>query len=211
MQALILAAVIAAQPSLTPLKTIVNIRSREMCDVLRESIAPAVAGVLANDKLAAQGQAVLDRLQGDAVNESSDGMGGAGADVSMDDFRAQNIVSGLVANIDKLEGILRDTQYRGNNGADASSIAAVRSRLEGVIAGQKAELNLISFVTYSNEGRSVKAKQDPTGGYSAPPPSLQPGITPFALPQQLQLLRAGVQRAEDDATKVLWPVIAACK
>ena len=214
MHALFLVAALAAQPqpSSTPLKTIVNIRSREMCTVLRENFAPAIAGVLANDKLASEGQALLNRLGSDAQDEYADDLGGAGAAASMDNLRVENIVSGLVANIAKLDELLDGAQYRGSEQSDAATVAAARSRLEAVLAQQKAELNVLSFVTYSNQGRDLQEKRDPTGSaFNTPPPSLQSDIPPVALPHLLAVLRTIERGAEDAASRALTPIIQTCR
>lgn len=213
MHTLLLVAVLAAnpQPSPTPLRTIVNIRSREMCTVLREKLAPAVGGVLANDQLARDGQAVMNRLGSDAQNEYADDLGGAGAASSMDNLRMENVVAHLVSNIEKIEKLLDNAAYRGKDDTDAGAVAAVRRRLQTVLTEQKAELNVLAYVTYSNQGRDVQAKKDPTGGaFHTPPPSAQADITPAALPEQLQVLREHVGGGEDAVSKALRPIIDAC-
>lgn len=209
---LLLAALASApQPSPTPLKTIVNIHSREMCTVLHENLAPAIGGVLANDSLVASSQIAMNRLGGDAVNEAAGGMGGAGVAATMDTMRMQNLVTELVQNIEKIEKILADSKYRGKDESDAAALAAVNSRLETVLAQQKYELNLLSFIVYSNQGTDLMARQDPTGGIGQPPPSMQADITPLSAPQQLFEVRKAVRHSEDDAAAAVMPIIRACK
>lgn len=183
-----------------------------MCTVLRENFAPAIGGVLANDKLAGEGQAVLNRLGADAKNEYADDLGGAGAASSMDNLRVENVVSGLAANIEKIEKILDDAAYRGKDDSDAAAIATARARLESVLTQQKAELNVLSYVTYSNQGTSLwHAHSNMPLAFGASPNSMEPDPVPVALPEQLRALRGMEQHAEYDATQALAPIIEACK
>lgn len=212
MQAIFLAAALAAAPSPAPLKTIVNVHSRDLCTVLREKLGPAIGGILANDTLTRQGQAVMERLVTDSKSEYAGALGGEGSVGVMDNMRIENDVSGLVANIGKIEKILDGATYRGQDAADAAAFEAARARLNDVLAKQKAELNILSFVAFSNQGRDLQAMQDPTGGaFNPPPPSLQADMTPVALPQQMRVMLADVQRAESVATQVLTPIIQSCR
>lgn len=214
MYSLLLVAALAEnpQPSPAPLKTIINIHSRAMCTVLREKLAPAVGGVLANDNLAGEGQVVLNRLSADASNENADDLGADGASSSMDNLRIENVVSGLVANIEKIDAALDDASYRGKDDSDAAAIDSARARLKDVLDKQKAELNVLSYVTYSNQGTSLWHAHSliPLANATSPP-SMERDPLPVALPERLRALRGMERRAEDDATQALAPIIAACR
>lgn len=213
MHVLLLLAALAAnpQPSPTPLKTIVNIRSREICTVLRENLAPAIGGLLANDKLTIEGQVLLNRLGGDAQGEYADDLGGEGSVTSMDNERIGNVVSAMVANIERIERLLSQASYRGKDQTEGAAFDEARSGLERVLARQKDELNILSFVTVSNEGNSVLAKRDPTGGVGRPGPSEQADLTPVTLPKALWTVRQVVRRTENDAAPAVSHIVEVCR
>lgn len=206
----LLAALAAPAPSPTPLRTITNIRVRAMCTVLRENVKPALRGMIANDELAAEGQQILNRLGLEAQSEYAGDLGGAGN--AMDNVRTGNIVSGLVANIEKIEKLLDESRYRIGDSADAASLATVRARLQDVLTQQKAELNTLSLVAYSNEGNDVLQRKSPTGlAKEPPPPSLMKQAPPLTLPDVLLEQRNAVNEVERQASDALAPVIDACR
>ncbi len=204
-------AVALANPSPSPVpQTIITVQSRELCSLMRERLTPAIGGLLANDHVVAQAQTVLEHWRNDARQEYGDDVGGSGAAFAMDNLRAENAVSGLVANIEKIQQLLDGAQFRGANREDASRFEAARSRLQAVLAEQKAELNLLSFVSATNQARDLQAKGDPTGGIGRPPASLAVDVTPVSLPQQLYLARLATQQREIDATDAIAPITETC-
>lgn len=211
MQALLLALAIANPTPSPAIKTIITVHSRELCTVLRQRLAPAIGGLLANDRLVAQGQTILNRWGSDARGEYAADLGGAGALSSIDDLRAENVVGALVANIEKIEKLLDDSKYRGTDNGDAAMLESVRTSLRTVLAQQKAELNILSFVAFSNQGQDLQARYDPTGGTGKPPPSLQADITPVVLPKELYVARQSAQKGENDAAVVITPLIQTCR
>lgn len=208
----LLAALAAPVPSPTPLRTITNVRVRAMCTVLRENVKPALRGMIANDELAAEGQQILNRLGLEAQTEYAGDLGGAGPGNAMDNVRTGSIVSGLVANIEKIEKLLDENRYGVGESADSASLAAVRARLQDVLTQQKAELNTLSFVAYSNDGNDVLQRKSPIGlAHEPPPPSLMKQAQPLTLPDMLLEQRKAVNEVERQASDALAPVIAACR
>ena len=200
-------------PNSAPLKTIMTIQSRAMCAQLRQQIGPAIGGLLANDHLASEGQVLLGRITGDSINEVADDEGGAGAKVSMDNLKIENIVGGMVANIARLEKMLSVSGATPPPGSqDAEMIVLARERLTSVIAAQKAELNVLSYVWDSNAGRDLQFKKDPTGGaHGNAPLSELPQTPPVALPQSLWLDRQRTRVLEGQASRVVNEMISSCK
>jgi hypothetical protein len=208
---LLAAVVVSPNPSPPPLRTISNVHVREVCTALREKIRPSLAGMFADDDLSGQGQQLLNRLSLDAEQDYIGDMGGAGARVAMDNMRVETIANGMAANIQSIQKLLDGAVYRGTNDPDRVALAAVTAQLQQILAQQKTELNILSFVAYSNNGRYLQGKLDPIGGNGAPPSTYQREAAPLTLPQLLALQRKAVHDAEAQASGAMAPLIAACR
>lgn len=196
-------------PSPTPLRTITTVHVRAVCTVVREELEPAMKNMLIDDQLTDNGQQLLNRLNTDAQNDYISDMGGAGGRVAMDNMRVENIVNGMASNIGKIESLLGKAEGARTHSADSNAAAAMQS-LREVLAQQKAELNILSFVAYSNNGRDLQGKLDPTGGTGLPPSTYQREGPPLTLPRILSERRKATQDAEMQAAGTLNPLLAEC-
>lgn len=200
------------QPSPAPLKTIVTIQAHEPCSVLRERLEPAIGGLLENDKLSREGQAVMNHLTFDSKGEYADDLGGMGAQVSMDNMRMENVVSAMVHNIERIDSQLSALPKGGTQPGVSALVEAARDRLQHVLAMQRTELNVLSFTVGSNESNDVLAKKSQIGlAWGNSPDSMQSEPDPVSLPERLEKLRAAVARTEDDAGRAIAPLIRMCR
>ncbi|HEY9180814.1 MAG TPA: hypothetical protein VIO32_08840 [Candidatus Baltobacteraceae bacterium] len=207
---LLAAIAVSPQPSPSPLRTITEVHVRAVCTVVREELEPAMNGMLADDRLTDRGQQLLNRLGTDAQNDYIGDMGGAGGRVSMDNLRVETIANGMASNIEKIQKLLdkaKDVPTRSN---EQDALAAARL-LQEAVAQQKAEVNILSFVAYSNNGRDLQGKLDPTGGNALPPSTYQREAPALTLPEILLERRKATHEAELQAAGALAPLIAECR
>lgn len=207
---LLAAVVLSPAPSPTPLRTITEVHVRAVCTVVREEIEPAMKEMLTDDQLTDNGQQLLNRLTTDAQKDYLSDMGGAGGRVIMDNMRVENIVNGMASNIEKIENLLGEVENGRTHGASSDAVEAVRL-LQGVMAQEKAELNILSFVAYSNNGRALQGKLDPTGGDRLPPSTYQREGPALTLPELLLERRRATHDAEMQAAGAVNPLIEECR
>lgn len=143
--ALLLGVTVAASPSpaptpLTPLKVIGSVRSTPFCTSLRETIGPAIAGILSNDDLIASSNPAFAKLYHDDI------LAGSEARAHLDMNRIESLITPIVANVKRVDALLAAKP-------NDPKIQAMRDKLQAVLAQQKESLNVISgFVATAQLG-----------------------------------------------------------
>jgi hypothetical protein len=135
--ALLLGVTVAGSPApvsspapLAPLKVIGSVRSTPFCTALRETIGPAIAGVLSNDDLIASSKPAFATLYHDDI------LAGSEARAHLDLNRIESLITPIVANVKRVDALLAAKP-------NDPKIQAMRAKLQDVLAQQKASLNVI--------------------------------------------------------------------
>lgn len=131
-----------AAPSPAPqptLKVIVHTRSSSFCTALREQIAPAIAGLLTDDKVIAQANPAFLKMSHDFVGDPR------GPAMQMDEMQFHSIVAALEHNLTKIDELLADPRLNATGQSDdGAALAQMRAQLQAVAQQQRAALDLLS-------------------------------------------------------------------
>src|SRR5215469_1493900 len=139
MLALVLAVAIPAVPTPSPPPPIIiTTKTSVLCNAVRNIVAPAVAGLIAQDFMIDQGRDLI----ADMVKTH---FAGADAWVELDNMRLSSVVDGVAQNnikvhrlLEKLAGVsLKDP-------AEATELSSLRSRLLDIADEQAESLNVLS-------------------------------------------------------------------
>lgn len=133
-------ATVAPSPAPQPtLKIIVRTRSSSFCTALRERIAPAIAGLLTNDKVIAQAKPAFFKMSHDFVGDPQ------GPAMQMDEMQFRSVVAALEQNLTKIDGLLSDPRLSAaQETAEDAALAQMRAQLQAVAQQQRATLDLLS-------------------------------------------------------------------
>jgi hypothetical protein len=187
--ALLLGVTVAASPAPSPappepLKVIGSVRSTPFCTALRETIGPAIAGVLSNDDLIASSKPAFATLYHDDVLARSE------ARAHLDLNRLESLITPIVANVKRVDALLASKP------ADPK-LQAMRDNLQAVLAQQKESLNVISgFIATEQLGElQLGGPPDNWAGAlgSKPQTSTRPAPALAQPPTAKNLFSAGVQ------------------
>lgn len=135
--AALLAVAIPAVPTAPP-PIIVTTKTSVLCNAVRTIVAPAIAGLIAQDTMIDQGRDLVH----DMVNMH---FVGAGAWVELDNMRLSNVVDGVAQNNIKVHTLLSKLASVSLKDPDeASALSALRVRLLNIADEQAESLNLLS-------------------------------------------------------------------
>ena len=168
---------------LTPLKVIGSVRSTPFCTALRETIGPAIAGVLSNDDLIASSKPAFATLYHDDVLARSE------ARAHLDMNRIESLITPIVANVKRVDALL-------NAKPNDPKLLAMREKLQAVVAQQKESLNIISGFVATQQLGEIQGAGPPAnwaGALAAQPPAqARPAPALADPPAAKNLFAAGV-------------------
>jgi hypothetical protein len=172
-----LAFALAPQPSASPLKQIIEVRSRTLCQTLTERVEPAVAGLMKNDQVIEAGQRRLRRASADQAS---------GASPEFDRFVLSNVALVLNRNLLTIDAILDDpARFPLQPKSDDERTAAdIKGKLLDLVRGQKLLVNaLYGLVETQNLGdmQTNFGEHNITSSSSSPPLGPQPFATLLAV------------------------------
>jgi len=200
-------------PTASPLKEIGHVHSSRLCTTLRQNLFPAVSGLRINDDLMDQGQKLMLAASGDARSNatSASTTGGAGAGLEMDYFHLSSLSAAVAKNLIKVESLLNDPRVFPANPLteDQKALAQVKGRLEAVVAGQQASLNILSGTAQSDEANDLRSQRDlvPDDASGSQTPVYIPVTAPAALAKAVQ----ATQQTEIGVAPTVLPIVAACR
>ncbi|MBV8639067.1 MAG: hypothetical protein JO322_13375 [Candidatus Eremiobacteraeota bacterium] len=137
MFALLLAVAIPAMPTAPP-PIIITTKTSVLCNAVRSIVAPAIAGMIAQDQMIDRGR---DLVQ-DMLNMH---LSGADNWVELDNMRLSNVVDGVAQNNIKVHRLLdRLAKVSLKDPVEATELSSLRSRLLDIADEQAESLNLLS-------------------------------------------------------------------
>ena len=227
----------SAAQSTPPLKEIGHVRSSTLCTALRHNLFPAVDGLRINDALISRGQAILIRTAEDAAayaasaspTDTSAGdpfaleaganagsvspTGGGSAGSEMDGFQLGLVYNSLAKNLDKVEAFLNDPHSFAVSPTsdDERALALAKSRLEAVVARQRASLNILSATAETNAANDLKSRRDAIPYEHCMTCAQTPAFTPLSAPRSLAAATNQTQQSETGVAPAVLPIVAACR
>ncbi len=150
--ALLLGMTVAATPAASPapapptaLKVIGSVRSTPFCTALRETIGPAIAGILSNDTLIASSPPAFTTLYRDDI------LTGSEARAHLDENRLESLITPIVANVKRIDSLLASKP-------NDPKLLSMREKLQAVVVQQKESLNVIGgFIATEQLGEIQRA------------------------------------------------------
>lgn len=126
-------------PSASPLKVIVHTKTSPFCSALRESIAPAIQGILVNDGIVAQSKNGYTKMAHDFVEDPR------GSAMQLDEMQFQILASDLTRNLAKIDALLADPRLNASTtSVDSVALVKMRDQFVAVAKQQGQTLNLIN-------------------------------------------------------------------
>jgi hypothetical protein len=127
----------APSPQASPLKEIIDVKSRALCTALRDNIAISLAGLISNDANIDVGQKAMMKMAADQIKGSKAGQ--------IDALVAENVVGSIVHNLVLIDQKLDDPQRfpADPKTADERLAAQVKAQLLAIEDAQKRQLNAI--------------------------------------------------------------------
>lgn len=196
----------------TPPPTIANTKSSPLCTAVREEIAPAVAGMMFQDRILAHGELLLQNMRmtsGPAVTLNNIHLG-----IDVYHLAANNI--SIHQTLDKLAVLSVP------DALEAADVKRLHERLLAVADGQAASLNILSGIAQTNDlhdiasvGNEVAAAISADRGNGAPNEGATLGSLKQVDPRTLGGLIAADDRrtalAESALLPALQPIIDRCR
>lgn len=177
---------------LTPLKVIGNVRSTPFCTALRQTIGPAIAGVLSNDDLIAASKPAFATLYRDDILARSE------ARTHFDIYRLEKLIGPIAANLKHIDALL---SAKPND----PKLQAMRDKLLAVEKQQKDSLNVVSGFVATEQLGEIENENGPDNWrgifVAAPQPASRPAPSLAPAPGSNNLFSAGIHpmRATDPA------------
>jgi hypothetical protein len=161
MLAVLLAVAIPAVPTAPP-PIIVTTKTSMLCNAVRTIVAPAVAGLIAQDTMIDQGRDL-------AADMARMHFEGSDAWVELDTMRLSNVVDGVAQNnikVHRLLDKLRNVSLK--DPVEASELSSLRSRLLDIADEQAESLNLLSGTADTEALAEIQNLQNPMTGTLRP-------------------------------------------
>ncbi len=155
MLALVLAVAIPAVPTAPPPPIIITTKTSVLCNAVRNIVAPAVAGLIAQDFMIDQGRDLI----ADMVRTH---FAGADAWVELDNMRLSSVVDGVAQNNIKVHRLLTklaDVSLK--DPAEATELSSLRSRLLDIADEQAQSLNVLSGTADTEALAELQAFDNP--------------------------------------------------
>jgi hypothetical protein len=168
------------QPSASPLKQIIEVRSRAVCQTLTERVEPAIVGLMKNNQIVEEGRRGLKKTAADATSHASQ---------TIDFLALSNIALALNRNLATIDTIL------GNPAAfspqpktdDERTAADIKAKLLDLVQRQKLVVNALYGIV---ETRNMAEMQTEFGEHNL---TSNPARQQFGPPFTLLLAQAGLQ------------------
>ena len=231
------AALPSAAQSPAPLKEIIHVHSSLLCTALRHNVLPAADGLRINDGLINRSQALLVRTAKDAAAQaanasqtdtsagdpfaqeaaanagSASATGGESAASEMDGFQLGILSQRLAKNLDTVEALLDDPHSFSATPSndDERALALAKSRIEAVVARQRASLNILSATEETNAANDLRSRRDVIPYEHCMSCSQTQPYTPISAPDSLAAATNLTQQTETDVAPAVLPIVAACR
>lgn len=194
-------------------KTIITVKSSAVCTALRQNIAQSVQGLIANDTLGDQGQALLVQSQkvSQAVPLAAGATGGHAPGAQLDTMRMLQLVDVLVKNLDRLDALLGDSHAFPAVARNDAEEALLRERdaLRVVEAQQRNELNILSMTANTNSATDLNSRTGLIGvGGAFIPPTAAPYVS---FPDLFAAQQAETKKAEAVVAAGIEPLVDRCR
>jgi hypothetical protein len=131
----------------------------------------------------------------------------------MDSFQLGILTQNLAKNLDKVEAFLNDPQtFPGTpTSDDQRALAQAKSRLEDVVARQRASLNILSATGETNAANDLKSRRDVIPYEHCMTCSQTSPYTPISAPDSLAAATNQTQQTEAGVSPAILPIVAACR
>lgn len=174
MLGVLLALVIAPQPSPSPLKTIVHVRSSAFCTTLRQNVGSAVRALIQNNITFDETKSLFLKLARDKVSSANRIMV-----IDMDVNRLGPMIDEIARNLTASQALLNDARHfpAQPRSDDERRLAQMQKQLRKIIDHQNQALNILSGTYYSYNGNRLMGYGD---GLKAPVDSTTD--TPIVMP-----------------------------
>jgi hypothetical protein len=125
-------------PQASPLKEIIDVKSRTLCTALRDNVAISLAGLMSNDANIDVGRKAMQKMAADQIEGSKAGQ--------MDALVGENVVGSIVHNLVLIDQKLNDLQrFPANAKTDDERLEAqVKAQLLAIEDAQKRQLNALN-------------------------------------------------------------------
>ncbi len=162
MLALLLAVAIPGAVPTAPPPIIVTTKTSILCNAVRTIVAPAIAGLIAQDQMIDRGRELVQDMAE---------MHGTGGDawVELDNVRLSIVVDGVAQNnikVHRLLGRLADVEPK--DPAEALELSSLRSRLLNIADQQAQSLNLLSGTSATEALAELQGFQNPMAAMLRP-------------------------------------------
>lgn len=157
MLGVLLAALVAPQPSPSPLKTIIHLRSSPFCTTLREQVGHAVGALIQNNIAFDQSKSLFLKLARDKVSSADRTLA-----IDMDVNRLGPLIDQIVRNLYVSQALLnsaRNFPLQPKND-DERRLVEMQNELRAVVANQNQALNILSGTYYSYNGNRLMGYGD---------------------------------------------------
>jgi hypothetical protein len=126
----------APAPQPTPLKQIIDVKSRPLCTALRDNIAIDLAGLIKNEQIIGEGRKAMNKIGSDQIKSGRQA-------IDQDELMIEDVVGSLVRNIVVLDKVLDDPKrFPTNPTTDDERLAdRIKKQLQAVEDDQKLQLN----------------------------------------------------------------------
>jgi hypothetical protein len=146
----------APQPQPSPLKQIIDVKSRSLCTALRDNVAISLAGLISNDANIDVGRKAMMKLGADQIKGSSAG--------KIDALVGENVTGSIVHNLVLIDQKLNDLQrFPADPKTDDERLAAqLKAQLQAIEDAQKRQLNAI-YGTIDTDTMNTMQHEMPAG------------------------------------------------
>lgn len=163
MLALLLAVAIPAGPATpSPPPIIVTTKTSTLCAAVRSYVAPAIAGLIAQDHMIDRGRGLIRDM---AATHSA----GADAWVELDNMRLLGVVDGVAQNNIKVHQLLDQLKkVVPKDSVEASELSSLRSRLLTIADAQAESLNFLSGTADTEALNEIEGFKNPAAAMLQP-------------------------------------------
>lgn len=125
-------------PQPSPLKEIIDVKSRTLCTALRDNVAVSLAGLISNDADIDVGRKAMMKMAADQIEGSTAGR--------MDALVGENVVGAIVHNLVLIDRKLNDpARFPTDPKTDDERLAVqVKAQLQAIEDAQKRQLNALN-------------------------------------------------------------------
>ena len=183
--------VAAPSPQASPLKQIIDVKSRALCTTLGSKIQIALVGLMKNDQVIEAGKRTFEKMAWDQAQGSKA--------LEMDRLQLKNAVAAMVHNLYSIDQVLDDpSRFPPNPATDDERVAdRMKAALQAVEERQKVQLNILNGTV---ETEALSAMRHEFADFSPTTTNASQGSVAAASPPAIT--DAGLQQPKPAATAV---------